>query len=74
MLSRLVTLVVHKVCDVLKVVTLVGGVMFVLPILRHLYVCMFCMYVCVRACVRGCVCSACVHMYVRMYVLYCLMD
>ena len=38
MLSRFVTLVVHKVCDVLKVVTLVGGVIFVLPILRHLYV------------------------------------
>ena len=29
-------LVVHKVCDVLKVVTRVGGVAFVHPRLRHL--------------------------------------
>ena len=68
MLSRFVTLVVHKVCDVLKVVTLVGGVMFVLPILRHLYVCMFCMYVCV--CVRACV-GACVRAYICTYACMC---
>ena len=33
----IVTLVVHKVCDVLKVVTLVGGVTFDPPELQHLW-------------------------------------
>ena len=36
MLRHLVTFVVRKVCDVLKVVTLVGGVTFVHPRLRRL--------------------------------------
>ena len=36
MLRHFVTFVVRKVCDVLKVVTLVGGVTFVHPRLRRL--------------------------------------
>ena len=39
MLGHLVRLVVRKVCNVLKVVTLVGGMTFVLPRLRRLWWC-----------------------------------
>ena len=42
MLRHLVTFVVRKVCDVLKVVTLVGGVTFVHPRLRRLWWCDVC--------------------------------
>ena len=42
MLRHFVTLVVRKVCDILKVVTLVGGVTFVHPRLRRLWWCDVC--------------------------------
>ena len=42
MLPRFVTLVVRKVCDVLKAVTLVGGVTFLHPRLRRLWWCGVC--------------------------------
>ena len=42
MLRHLVTFVVRKVCDVLKVMTLVGGETFVHPRLRRLWWCDVC--------------------------------